>query len=67
MDASDHKRAMDCQFADADWATIGRRIVRAAAMATATHVTEHDTSFNQNRTQESDVEVRGQASGTTGT
>ena len=42
MDVSDQKRAMDRRVADADWAMIGRRIVRAAAMATAVHVTEHE-------------------------
>ena len=62
MDVSDQKRAMECRLADTDWATIGRRIVSAAAMATAVHVTEHGQSFGRNRTQESDVGVQSPAS-----
>jgi hypothetical protein len=33
-------RARECPMGVADWATIGRRIARAAAMATAVRVTE---------------------------
>ena len=66
MDVSDQKRAMDRRVADADWATIGRRIVRAAAMATAVHVTEHEKvhvteheeGSGRSRTEESDVGVQ---------
>ncbi len=58
VDVSDQKRAMDRRVADADWATIGRRIVRAAAMATAVHVTEHEEGSGRSRTEESDVGVQ---------
>jgi len=42
VDVSDQKRVRECRIAETDWATIGRRIVRAAAMATAVHVTEYE-------------------------
>ena len=66
MDVSDQKRAMDRRVADADWAMIGRRIVRAAAMAPAVHVTEHEKvhvteheeGSDRSRTEESDVGVQ---------
>ena len=62
MDASDQQRATECQYSDMDWATIGRRIVRAAAMATAVHVTERGMRSDRGRTHASNTGVQGQTS-----
>ncbi len=40
MDVAPELRARECPMGAADWATIGRRIARAAAMATAVRVIE---------------------------
>lgn len=40
MDVAPGVRATECPAGAMDWATIGRRIVRAAAMATAVRVVE---------------------------
>jgi len=55
MDVSENKRAMDCRLADTDWATLGRRIVSAAAKAAAVHVTEYGLNLGRNRSEASDA------------
>ena len=40
MDVAPELRARECPMGASDWATIGRRIARAAAMATAVRVIE---------------------------
>jgi hypothetical protein len=58
MDEGFDKRAAECLPRVADWTAIGRRIVRAAAMATAVRVVEVEKESGDRR-QETEVRGRG--------
>ena len=55
MDEGFEKRAAECLPRVADWTAIGRRIVRAAAMATAVRVVEVENKESGDRRQKSEV------------
>jgi len=61
MDEGFEKRAAECLPRVADWTAIGRRIVRAAAMATAVRVVEErEKSQNVKKSKQEGAGVRGQ-------